>query len=511
MTSSNRFFTLPLIRYILALPHALPIEHIILGERPYGTNIFPYAASAMSYDPLKQDEPTPSVHYLALDMVNTSDLCYNKAVDWFRDSWKYLNQGVIALNVCTLLPFMSSSSEPERVALENFLRGLIIISRKLSNAKIHVYAMGNPARHSATRIRSSIANSRNAVIVHECNNPAQYVHKIGDQRSHEFTLKSPRLSKLLADLIVNTTSVDRTLTEEDYRNMSSGQDDLSNLVRRSSNMVDHFSEIEAYFKSNTGKTIDRDDELFGRAKSEMKEFVLALQSARIQALFASINEPKGTAKQSYLTKRQQYSTRNFTRGTSNKLPSTPGSVKSVNIGIAADNDEEDVSPTPTSPPSMSNPPPSTPKRQIQQTLDQYKSPNSAARSDYSRTTSRNIGFAEEEEEPVSKPTQLETIHSGNSMLNAEEHIDLSYVCDFISDNMDKYKVDPVTVEFLENARGTRRAASGCALDVLNIIRDMRNAKGSDAISDALGYTGDEEIDVTSRIVQWVMNSNDKIL
>ncbi len=69
---------------------------------PYATNIFPYAASAMSYDPDIQRDPTPSVKYMAEDVSSRSELGYEVVRDWFRDSWKYLHHGTVVLNTCNL-------------------------------------------------------------------------------------------------------------------------------------------------------------------------------------------------------------------------------------------------------------------------------------------------------------------------------------------------------------------------------------------------------------------------
>lgn len=48
---------------------ALPVKTIVLVERPYRTTIHPYACSAMSYDPLKNSDPTPSTAAIATDKI----------------------------------------------------------------------------------------------------------------------------------------------------------------------------------------------------------------------------------------------------------------------------------------------------------------------------------------------------------------------------------------------------------------------------------------------------------
>lgn len=506
LTDSSKPFTLPLMRYILSIPHALPIRHLILGERPYGTDIHPYAASAMSYNPELQTEPTPSVNFLALDISNNTDVKFDTALEWFRDSWKYIKCGVVSLNVCTLGKFMESDAELEVVAMEMFLKDMINISRKISDEKIHVYAMGNPARHSAKRIRSSIPNASGSVVIHECNNPAAFKHKVGDQRSPTFTLKTPRLTKLLSGLIEETVGCSKVVSEHDYFKMSSGQEnELGNLVGRSTNMKDVFHDIAAYFKNNTGKTIERNEDLFDRAAQEMKEFVLALQSSKVELMFAKLSEPKNTAKQAFYNTRTPYNKSGYQRGTSTKASSTFGSAQKKKLGFA---DEDDDTPTSTQPET-----PATPSRAPSTPMQEPSTPTpmrgSAAKSE--RSTGSHVGFADDtsdEDVAVNKgkePTIFEEPPSGNSVLNDAELMDFSYVCDFVSQNEKDYKVDAVTQEFIDNARMSKRAASGPALELLGIIRKMREAGGPDSVSNALGLGDDENPDPISDVVQWILN------
>ncbi|KAI1906221.1 hypothetical protein LOZ61_006779 [Ophidiomyces ophidiicola] len=514
LLNSNRFVTLPLIRYILSIPYAIPVAHIILGERPYATDIFPYAASAMSFDPTKENF-TPSVHFLALGVSNDAYIDYNTARDWFRDSWKYLTHGIIALNVCTLQRFMDNDSELERVAVERFLKDIINVSRLVSPNSVHIYAMGNPARHSASRIKSSIKDAKRTVLVHDCNNPAMYQHKVCDQWSHTFTLNKPALTRLLAGLITITSGSDRCVTSEDYYKMASGdKNELNNLIGRGSNMVDIFDSIESYFKANHGTTVQRDEELFGRASKEMREFILALQSSRIQLLFSELNEPKGTSKQSYYNSRSSYSGRNFKAGSSSKLSSTPGSGRKQKIGFADEDEgetaetristsriaghskDEPMTPVSTTPVTPSRPPPSATK-------------NSAAKSTVSRG-STHVGFVDDSEEDSKDDVFIETpskVSGGISTDNAmtpEEISDLAFVCDFINDNAEKYKVETMVLEFLDSARQSKRASPGVSWELLEVIRKMRVEIGESSVADALGYTG-KEVDVTSDVVQWIVN------
>ncbi|KAF2861615.1 hypothetical protein K470DRAFT_285329 [Piedraia hortae CBS 480.64] len=145
--NTTHHITGPLCRYILGIPRSMPIRHIILGERPYGNRILPYVASAMSYDPLLTNV-TPSVHYIARDIHNHTDMDYNTARDWFQESWKYLRQGVLVMNICAYTPFIDPLSDRERVATEQFLVDIVRVSVIIAGKKVHICAMGNPAQHS---------------------------------------------------------------------------------------------------------------------------------------------------------------------------------------------------------------------------------------------------------------------------------------------------------------------------------------------------------------------------
>lgn len=157
--------------------------------------------------------------------------------------------------------------------------------------------------------------------------------------SHTFTLNKPALTRPLANLITVTSRSNKYLTIEDYCKMASGdKSELSNLIARSSNMVDILDSIESYFNANNGPTVQRNEGLFGRASKEMKEFILALQPSRIQLVFSELSEPKGTSKQSYYKSRSNYSGRSFKAGSSSKASSALGSGRKQKIGFADEDD-----------------------------------------------------------------------------------------------------------------------------------------------------------------------------
>lgn len=496
--------SLPLARYILSVPYALPIEHIVLAERPYATDIFPYAASAMSYDASLNMNATPIVHFLALDISNATSLDYGTCKEWFRDSWKYLHRGILLLNVCTTYSFMDNRSEKERVAMEEFIRDIISVSLKLMSRKIHIYALGNPARHSAGRIRSSIIEDKNRVTIHESKNPAGFKHKLGDTMSPNFTIGAKALTKLFAGLILSTTGCNDSLTEEDYFKMATEDPDYRKLINRSNSTGESFKAIAAYFKANDGRMIERNDELFDRAAQEMREFVLALSAVKIKTLFAQINEPPGASKPAYFSRRTDYNKAQYSRGSSSRASAqTPG--KKQSIGFADDDNSQEQS-TPVST-VESDSGISTPRSNMPHTPINPRYAGSVGGQSSATRRTTNIGFAESDDEDTI-PEESEhtgTTISFNDNISDNEMVDLSYVSDFIDPSNDDYNVEPAIGEFLQEAIRTKRAISDVSKEVVTIIRETRADSKQRSIANALGMEGGI-IDMPHPIMQWVLKN-----
>jgi len=512
---SDKYASQPLTRYILSIPCCIPVEHIILAERPYSTNIFPYAASAMSYDADLDMDTTPIVHFLALDISNASDLSYDTCRDWFRDSWKYLNKGILLLNVCTTYAFMDNRSEKERVAMEEFVRDIISVSLKVSDRKIHIYALGNPARHSAGRIRSSIVESKNRVSIHDCKNPAGFKHRTGDIMSPDFTMGYKSVTKLFTRLIADTIKSNKVLSEDDYFKMASGEADYNRLKEKSISSGDSFKEIAAYFKANTGKMVERNDELFDRAAEEMRQFVLALSAAKVKLLFSHISEPQGTSKPAYFNQRPSYNKANYSRGSSSKASvQTPGKKQSIGF---ADDDAPAEQPEAESNAGESAGTGSvinTPQTPTPQTPTPMRRPYAGSAAGMSSATRRTIsvGFADDsDEEPVkTTASKMESLKvSGNTDFNVnisdDELRDLSIVSDFIDPSNEQYDVEPAVIEFIQESVRTKRAMSDISKELITIIRDTHNNPDERSISNALGYDDDIQ-NMASPIMQWVLKN-----
>lgn len=525
----------PLSRYILGIPYSLPIRHVILGERPYGTRILPYVASAMSFDSDATDS-TPSVHYIARDIDNHTDMDYEIAHDWFRDSWKYLKQGVLILNVCTYMSFMDPLSDRERVATEELIRDLIKVSVIISGERVHLCSMGNPAQHSAGRIRSSVPNPKLHVTIHKSRNPAWPSHKKGDQRSPDLTLGGQSVVKYLHGIVSETISVGSYYTITDYIKMSSGGDDIVvPVITQSKKLVDRFSEIEAAFKASPdGKTIDNGENIFRQAKEEVAQFIMVMQSMKTRMMFMNIAEPSGTAKPTYMNARHNYRPQDNAMGKSSRVSSagsnTPLSVRKLAFADDDSNSDDDTakkSTTVNTPTSSSVTVPVT-------ATDAFSTPTRKTKgtSTYSAMSHKSaaIGFVAEESEEdsdspkpppktsagersstkgkVNVPATVRSVSSSGSdngesfAMTNEEMADMDYVCLFIEENEDD-DLDPMFVNVLREAVKHRHAQSEQAKDVLKVIREIRANPKLRAVKLALGLVDSVE-DMTSPIMQWLL-------
>lgn len=526
LNNFDRPVTGPLCRYILGIPHAIPIKHIIIGERPYASNIFPFAASAMSFDPVLEPNTTPSVHYIARDIAKFHDIEYEVVHDWFRDSWKYLACGILVVNTCVYKNFMDPMSDRERIAMEKFLKDIIMLSAIISSQPVHVCSMGNPAKHSADRMRSSIPEAKKYVRMHSCPNPAWPSHKRGDQKSPEITLEKKSIVKYLFDIVKSTLQLGKTFTATDFYNMA-GQDDdvMGNMVKASTKAAERFAEIEAMFKgSGNGKPIDNGEMLFKRAKESMLDLASASIAARTKLSFMKIEEPANVGKQSYYNQRLPYNRQGSMAGTSSRAPSnlSSGTPKSVNVGFA-DDDTDDDAPSAVTPSSTvagssamsleKSPAPETPVRRPS------KPPTSvmSARS-YSSTP---VGFISEDSgeetdtRPVSPIKQEKSTNSGNvskskaseytndSSITADEANDMTYVSEYVELD-EEFGFERIVVESLREALKSSRAQSPIAMDILSAIREIRADPKAMQVDKALGYGDLPATFMASPVVQVLM-------
>lgn len=509
--------TLPLSRYIMSIFCAVPVKHIILGERPYKTNILPLAASAMSYDPIRQIEPTPSVHYIARDVSNFHDISYDTVKDWFQDSWKYLHHGIVLLNVCTYKGFMDPRSDIERVAMEEFIRDIINISTGISGEPVHVYPMGNPAQHSVGRIRSSLKDSKTRIKVHNCKNPAWASYKNGDQRSPASTLSNQPAIRLLYNIVASTTKGGYILTEQDYVIMSTGpNDELTSLIASMGKTSDVFEKIEDMFKDDgKRKDVMTPEQIFNRVKTELRDLSIALQNVKIRTLFLKGETPATAAKQTFYNQRHPHVPRPQALGTSVRTPSVASSAQRAHTGPAGfADDEDDIPPSSSakvvpsaSKQSLAPPVTPTPSRVGLQRHGSQRSQQSSV---------QHVGLIDEESDVESIPQSVSVAASsvnltsnnaksvdvrGSSTMTRDEIIDLKYIANFV-EVTDDYSFNNDMAAKLSEAAKIKSAPSGIAAEALAIIRETRSNPEGRSIKNALGYE-DNIVDVPSLVIQWL--------
>jgi hypothetical protein len=523
--NSNSHITIPLCRYIMCIPYAIPIKHIVLGERPYATDILPYAASALSYDPMRQKDPPPSVEYLAHDLVNNTKMDYDTAVTWFRDSWKFLLQGVLLLNVCTFFKFNDVKSEKERVYMEEFLRDIVFASVSISQCKVHVYAMGNPAQHSANRIKSSMINLKHLVAIHRCINPAALQHKYGDQKSQDITLKSPTTSRLLSQIIISTLAGKPILSKQDYYKMTTLESDFTRASTLSDSLAGRFDEIFQYFRSNDKLLAENTDlaTIFQRAGEELRELSISFQSIRVGITFMNKSEPSGTAKSAYYNQRKPYNKSTYSTGTSSRVSSSAsGAGINRTVGFGDESADESSFAGIVTPASTTHQIPTisnileTPTTPTPATITKFKPETGSIQAKSVTGVISNqtvsIGFgdsssdASDDDAPVQSSKSitgiLKIFGKGNNNLSEADHNDMSLVSDFLESN-NEYDVSQKIKDDIGDTLRNRQAGGKISQEILATIRNMREDSNQPSVENALGYE-DGKKDVLSDIIQLIM-------
>ncbi|KAJ4002537.1 hypothetical protein NW766_012862 [Fusarium irregulare] len=283
--------------------------------------------------------------------------------------------------------------------------------------------------------------------------------------------------------------------------MAEGDPDYNKFKARTISSGDVFKDIATYFKANTGKTVDRNEELFERAAEEMRQLTLALSAAKVKLLFAHISEPSGTAKPA--------------RGSSSKASVAPTPGKKQSIGFADDDTpvENPVAESAESTKTTSDD--TTPKVMTPQTPTPAKVPYAASAAGHSTATRRtvSIGFADgdSDDDAVDNTTaqqQSTSAHDNsdfNPAISEKELGDLALISDFIDPSNDNYAVEPAVLEFIQESIRTRRAISEVSKDVLTVIRNSHSGANQRSVSNALGYD-DDIVDMPSPIMQWVLRN-----
>jgi hypothetical protein len=529
-------FSLPLIRYISGSCMALPVKTIVLVERPYRTTIHPHACSAMSYDPLKNSDPTPSTAAIATDMKNKLSTDWDEIESWFRDSWMFIKSGVFLINVCCFEEFMGNSLN-ERVAVERFVRDMIVTSYNMSGVVVELVALGNPAVSSSNRIRSSIADRKLKLKVHRGINPAGIRHKFGDLTSPHITIGSTELTRALYRAVTRSHFIPKCKAE-DYDEMTTiKQANVKSRLLSAHRDFDEDMEHVAQFFKNGGKYEGpvSDEQVFVSLRKTASRFMETLIEERVIVMLAGLKENDSTAKGAYSSGHREYQPRPYKVGSSSEVSGVSKSKPTPIAQKAKWLDEEDSAPeappeTPSKPPApirtpsadakvLKAPAPQMAKQKpVQTPISSGKSVSGQSNVSASRSGTK-LKFIEEESD--SEPPQLslenekpdfdlaaeldkvdkmevpvKAIHRPTSptTMSEDESGDMTVIGEFLHGSSTRYGVSPSVVEEVNEAASTGRASSDISKKVLDVVKRTR-ASGESSIEEDLGFvTGDVKLD-----------------
>jgi hypothetical protein len=531
-------FSVPLTRYICASYLSLPVKTIVLVERPYRTNIHPYAASAMSYDPAKNSTVTPSTAVLATDLKNRLDVDWHETEAWFRDSWMYMRAGVFLINVCCFEEFMGNSLN-ERVSVESFVRDMVVTSYNMSGTVVELIALGNPAISSANRIRSNVADRKHKLKVHRGDNPAGLRHRFGDLTSPDITVGSKELSRALYRAITRSATVVKCVNS-DFDNMTTlKQANLKGKLISAHRDLDQDLEQVALFFKNGGKYEGpvSDEQVFTSLRKSASKFIETLIDERVIIKLADLRENDTSAKGAYNSGHRGYEPRAYKAGSSsevsgiskNKPTPTPQKAKWI------DDDDEEVAPTPSKPQQIksestttvmtpASSAPQTPQKQTPLRPPMNSGRSVSGQSAMGSAMSSKLKFIDEdsdEDRPVlslagEKPdlalnAELDDIKSPDvesrrpmspTMMSADEAGDMALVAEFLHSNSGGYGVPNSIVQEITEAATATRASSDVSREVLEVVRGMRTS-GESSLESDLGFVDGSPV-LSSRIVRLVL-------
>lgn len=507
----------PLARYIEGSHMALPAKTIVLVERPYRTNILPFVASAMSYDVIKNPDPTPSTAVLATDMKNILDTDWVEIESWFRDSWMHIKSGVFLINVCCFEAFMENSLY-ERVSVCEFVRDMIEVSYTMSREVIELVALGNPAVSCADRIRNSIPERSKKVKVSRGPNPAGLRHRFGDLASPTLTLGKKPVTKALYKAVTRSQQYAITTLEE-YCNMSSSK---SSVGDDGKNFIADLERVEQFFKSG-GKYQGpvSDEDVFKSLRISAKKFIDTLTNERVTAALVDWRETGNSAKGAYKSSNRGYEPKSYNKGASSEKSSTQSPrpfTATPSKGKFAEDDEavpvnvDDQASSSTVPMDT---PASTPTVEQMRTPTKQGGGPAPAPSNYSaRSSSKGVKmmFLEdigEDEVPtegsVLDDPALSSRDDTTTNVTKDEFKVVELVDDFIRTS-NEYNISPMFMEDVAEFTRTRRAANSNSVELLHSVREVvKNSKWN--VESDLGFV-DGKLNSSNPVVQLILKHAD---
>lgn len=496
--------SIPLARYIQASYMALPVKTVVLVERPYGTDILPEVASAMSYNVEKNGKPTPSTAILATVMKNLFNEKWETTEAWFRDSWMYIRSGVFLINVCCFEPFMKDSLE-ERTAVCSFVRDMIEFSHVVSGTTVDLIALGNPATACADKIRSSMADRSKKVKVLRGPNPAGLKHKFGDLTSPLVTLGkgTQNVAKALHSAIVR--SRDHPVTTLQQYIMSS---DSSSIANAGKTLISDLERVELFFKNGgkyQGPTSDQ--EVFSSLRKSVSSFINTITSARVTAAIQDWAETGGIAKGAYKSGNRGYQPKNYNKGTSSEKSTTPSNkpfLATPSKAKFAEDDEEEQQPEIPAPDASTEntdrvlTPSSTPALSIIETPSKAPKLNtpSSIRSGRSVSTGTKTTFLEDIEEDYSGAVTVPV--SPPASITKEERNVVEMVNEIVNSNKD-FNIKHTIVEEVGEFTRSLQPSTDTAKALLATVREVLNNEKYEVDRD-LGYV-DGNLSMQNPIVQ----------
>ena len=209
----------------------MPLRAVVLAQSPYNRDIFPLTASAMSYEQLltlgSYQEMPATVEVLSNDISRVCNIDFTGVADWLRDSWMYIETGVLVINCRSVTLEGSPESDRESARLLRMLKTMIEASTSSGAGATDVYTLGNSAKDIGDKVRSSVDTTACSVTVRSAPHPAYIARQNSDLRSPECTLGRLSFSRKLGALIMNTKRAQEVIREKERELLAKDLNSLS--------------------------------------------------------------------------------------------------------------------------------------------------------------------------------------------------------------------------------------------------------------------------------------------
>lgn len=243
-------------RYILSIRKALPVSTLIVAQSPYNRDIFPEAASAMSYNGQLTagtfQEIPATVEVLANDISRTCNCDFLIPMEWFRDSWMYVKNGVLVINTRSVTESGSHEAEREAARLLSLMKVVIEASAARGGGPVSVYTMGNPAKDFGDKLRSCVDTTMVTVTVKSSPHPAYISRRHSDLRSPECTLGRPSFCRGLYAVIMASRKAQEAAKERERELLVK---DLNSFNTNGRKVANSYGEYVAMLESDSSSDV----------------------------------------------------------------------------------------------------------------------------------------------------------------------------------------------------------------------------------------------------------------